>query len=225
MDKTNAGASALPDGQEPVEEVVTLEKPDQPSEETVTEDAKKTEETEPSEEEDDLSKKPFHEHPRFQKMNREIKSLKTLTKEALELIKKQNEKLEQVHAEQKGEEYAPETKEKEYSNDFLWDNLEEGLDAIQEKEGLSDSQREAVYALAEKYAEDTDDGAKIPLRPDIAFKLWKDISGKKTPDTKPSRAVKESNTNSMTMDFPKNFQNQNQMWAQLRKQAASFNNL
>jgi len=224
MNPTNAQASALPDGQEAVQEPVTPKSPEQPAKTPVVPDAKKEEAVVSSEkEDDDLSQKPFHEHPRFQKMNREIKTLKSVGKEALELIRKQNEKLEQMYAEQKGEEYKP-PQEVLVKTEDLFDQLDEGLDTLQKEEKLSDSEREEIYSLAEKYAEDTEGGQKVPLRPDIAYKLWKDMGGgKKAPDTRPSKSVKE--TSSMTMDFPQKFRNTSEMYAQLRKQASTFNNL
>ena len=64
LPETNAEAGVQPGGQETSQESVTPKKPEQPSKETVTADAKKPEEAPdlPTEEEEDPSKKPFHEH-------------------------------------------------------------------------------------------------------------------------------------------------------------------
>lgn len=131
----------------------------------------------PAEQEKDL---PFHEHPAWQRQLRRAERAESTNKELKALFSDLLNKVEEVRAGQKGEEFKPvDVADDDLDFDTILDNEVEGLSNKLSREGksLSPSEEREVIAIAQKYSSEID-GKKVPLPADTAYQIFLDTKGR-----------------------------------------------
>lgn len=207
-------------GQSPAAQPVTEQKPEAPKAETKVE-AKVDPAGKPDE------KVPFNKDPMFNRLYRESQSAKKLAGEAINFMKEFREEFRKSKAEEKGEEYVPQTEQKGLDYDSLWGELDTQIESFGKEHNLSLEDQEAIRELADKWGEPHEKG-KVPMRADIALELWKHMKELQTPQkeekkpaptTKPSKTVAEEKSTRGMVDAPQ-YKSADHMWADMRAQAA-----
>lgn len=148
---------------------------------------------------------PYHKTAAHQRQQRRIRKQNADIAKRDGQIDKLLEKVDQLTAVQKGEEYKPSEKDKAKTPDYQ-EMLDNELDDLSAKENLSNDDEVAILEIAEKYAFKNGDN-KIPLSANQAYAILKDRRGEKpkeeggsdtpkdegkhSPNTRPSKKTAE----------------------------------
>lgn len=135
--------------------------------EKAEDDASKVGETQEKGEE----RRPFHEDPVFNRLNRRTRRNEALIREQSETISSLKAGIEELLALQKGADYKPAEKTSEGPIDFeaLMDSE---MEILAEKEGLTPQEEAIVMEISKEHAIIGSDGESVPLPLENAFKIY-----------------------------------------------------
>lgn len=116
-------------------------------------------------------RRPFHEDPVFNRLNRRTRRNEALIREQSETISSLKAGIEELLALQKGADYKPVEKTSEGSIDFeaLMDSE---MEILAEKEGLTPQEEAIVMEISKEHAITGADGESVPLPLENAFKIY-----------------------------------------------------